>query len=113
MCVLSITVRLETANYDRKLLIGQTFTAQIYTSPEQSMLTVPVSAVFDDNSQKVLYVHTSGESFEKRILETGSVYHNYISILNGLKEGERVVSSGSYQVKLASTSEEIGHPHTH
>ena len=72
-----------------------------------------LSAVFDDNSQKVTFVHTSGESFEKRILETGTIYNNYLAVLKGLEEGERIVSSGGYQVKLASTSEEIGHAHTH
>jgi len=109
----TLTVWLEATNYDRKFLIGQTFSVQIYTNQAQDMLTVPLSAVYDDNSQKVAFVHTSGESFEKRILETGPLYHNYISVLKGVSADERVVSLGGYQVKLASTSEEIGHAHTH
>lgn len=109
----TLTVLLEAKNYDRKFLIGQTFSAQIYTNPEKDMLTVPLSAVYDDNSKKVIFVHSSGESFEKRELETGPIHHDYISVLNGVSAGERVVSLGGYQVKLASTSEEIGHPHAH
>ncbi len=109
----TLTLWLEAKNYDRKLLIGQTFSAQLYKSPEQNLLTVPRSALFDDNSGKIIFVHTSGESFEKREVETGSIFHDYISVLSGLELGERVVSLGGYQVKLASTSEEVGHPHTH
>lgn len=109
----TIKVLLETNNKDRRFLIGQTFSADIYTSPDRDMLTIPLSAVFDDKSRKVTYVHTSGESFEKRILETGPVYNNYVAVLQGLEEGERIVNRGGYLVKLASTSEEIGHPHAH
>jgi len=109
----TVTLWLETDNFERKFLIGQTFSVQIYTSPAQDLLTVPLSAVYDDNSQKIVFIHTSGESFEKRDLVTGPLYHDYIGIISGVKAGERVVSRGGYQVKLASTSEEIGHPHTH
>ncbi len=109
----TVTLWLEVDNRERKFLIGQTFSAQIYTSPAQDLLTVPLSAVYDDNSQKIIFVHTSGESFEKRELETGPIYHDFVAVLSGVKIGERVVSRGGYQVKLASTSEEIGHPHAH
>jgi cobalt-zinc-cadmium efflux system membrane fusion protein len=109
----TLTLWLEAKNYNRQFLIGQTFSAQIYTSPEQNLLTVPLSAVYDDNSKKIVFIHTSGESFEKRELETGPIHHDYISVLSGVKQGERVVSLGGYQVKLASTSDKIGHAHTH
>jgi RND family efflux transporter MFP subunit len=107
------TLWLEANNRNRQFLIGQTFSVQIYTSPTQDMLTVPISAVYDDNSQKIIFVHTSGESFEKRELVTGPIYHDYVGVISGVTAGERVVNRGGYQVKLASTSEEIGHPHTH
>ncbi len=109
----TLALWLEAKNHKRHFLIGQTFVAQIYTSPDQNMLTVPLSAVYDDNMQKVVFVHTSGESFEKREVETGLVHNDFISVVKGLKAGERVVSLGGYLVKLASTSEVIGHPHTH
>jgi RND family efflux transporter MFP subunit len=109
----TVTLWLEVSNRGRLFMIGQTFRAQIYTSPDTELLTVPSSAVYDDNIQKIVFVHTSGESFEKRELVTGPIYHDYIAVLSGVVPGERVVNRGGYQVKLASTSEEIGHPHTH
>jgi cobalt-zinc-cadmium efflux system membrane fusion protein len=109
----TITLWLEVDNKNRDFIIGQTISAQIYTGLDQDMLTVPISAVYDDNSQKVIYIHTGGESFEKRELTTGPTYHNYVGVLSGLVAGERIVSRGGYLVKLASTSEAIGHGHTH
>ncbi len=109
----TLTVWLEAANSERLLKIGQTLNAQLYTTPVKALLTVPMSAVYEDNSQKVVFVHVSGEAFEKRNVVTGARYNDYVAITSGITEGERVVSRGGYQVKLASTSEEIGHPHTH
>jgi cobalt-zinc-cadmium efflux system membrane fusion protein len=109
----TLTLWLEANNRKRHFLIGETFNAQIYTSPARDMLTVPLSAVYDDNSSKIIFVHSSGESFEKRELDTGPIYFNYVGVLSGVRAGERVVSSGGYQVKLASTSEVIGYQHTH
>jgi len=109
----TITVWVEAKNSERQLLIGQTFNVQVYTSPIKEILTVPLSAVYDDNLQKIIFVHTTGEAFEKRELKTGPIYNDYVAVLSGVKVGERVVTNGGYQVKLASTSEEIGHPHAH
>lgn len=109
----TIKLLVEFDNYNKQFFIGQRFSAQIYTSQIQDVLAIPVSAVYDDNSQKIAFVHISGEAFEKRELTTGSIYHDNIAVFSGLKAGERVVNRGGYQVKLASTSEEIGHPHAH
>ena len=109
----TVALWLEVNNRDREFMIGQTFNAQIYTSAESEMLTVPTTAVFEDNAQKTVYIHSSGESFEKREITTGAESFGLIAIENGLKPGERIVSRGGYLVKLASTSEEIGHAHTH
>jgi len=109
----TVTFWLEADNRQKSLMIGQTFNAQIYTSTVTEMLALPVSAVYDDNSQKIIFLHTAGESFETREVTIGPIYNNYIGIISGLKAGERVVTSGGYQVKLASTSETIGHAHTH
>jgi multidrug efflux pump subunit AcrA (membrane-fusion protein) len=76
-------------------------------------LSIPESALYDDDAQQIVFVHVEGESFEKRTVETGSRYKGQVSVLSGLNEGERVVTQGGYLVKLASTSEEIGHGHAH
>ncbi|KAA3613741.1 MAG: efflux RND transporter periplasmic adaptor subunit [Calditrichaeota bacterium] len=109
----TLTILMEADNAGRQLLIGQTFQAQIYTTPATNVLTVPSSAVYDDNGQKTVYIQLGGESFEKRAVKTGPIYQGFIPVTGGVQSGERVVKTGGYQVKLASSSEEIGHPHAH
>ena len=109
----TIAILFELKNDDRLFKIGQRLQLQLYTDFEQSALCVPQAAVFDDNNQDIVFVHVAGETFEKRFVKTGAPYLNWIQILDGINEGDRVVSQGGYQVKLASTSEVIGHAHTH
>jgi multidrug efflux pump subunit AcrA (membrane-fusion protein) len=104
---------IEVANTNRQLMIGQSFTAKLYSDRSTEYLTIPVSAVFESNNRKSVYVHTSGESFEEREVMAGPEYLDYVAIKSGIQSGERVVTRGGYQLKLASTTEEIGHPHTH
>ena len=52
--------------------------------------------------------------FEKRNLELGISDGIHIQVISGIKENERVVSTGAYQIKLATISgkmPEHGHEH--
>ena len=109
----TIPILLEIANRDHVLKIGQMTQVELYTTRATRSLSIPESALYDDDAQQIVFVHAEGESFEKRTVETGSRYRGWISILSGLKAGERVVTQGGYLVKLASTSKEIGHGHAH
>lgn len=109
----TVQMLLAVENSTGNLKIGQRFSAVIYTTPTEQHLTVPRSAVYDENGQKVVFIHTSGEGFVKQSVTTGPIYMDKIAILDGLTTGKRVVTVGGYQVKLASTTEEIGHPHAH
>ena len=93
--------------------IGQVLQVQLYTSEQKELITIPRSALFLDNAQQVVFVQAGGEMFDKRVVKTGASYQNWVAIPAGLQIGERVVTKGGYFVKLASTSEEIGHGHTH
>ena len=109
----SIPFIFEVINPEMKLKIGQMVEARLYTDLEKEALCVPLSSVYKDEGRKVVFIQSGGESFEKRIVRTGSVFRGYIEILNGAAPGEYVVSKGAYFVKLAGTSTPIGHGHTH
>jgi len=81
----------------------------------QECLTVPESAIVDEDGLHTVYVEVEGEGFEKRILKTGIADGGFIQVLDGLKEGERVVSKGAYQVRLAALTpgSAIGQGHVH
>ncbi len=109
----SIPFIFEVLNTDKRLMIGQMVEARLFTDPEREALCIPLSAVYNDEGRKVVFIQSGGESFEKRPVKTGSVYRGYIEILSGAVSGEYVVSKGAYFVKLAGTTTPIGHGHTH
>ena len=109
----TIPILLEITNPDNILKIGQMMQVELYTTRETRLLSIPEGALYDDEAQQIVFVHVGGESFEKRAVETGHRYKGWIAIQSGLSAGERVVTQGGYLVKLASSSEEIGHGHAH
>lgn len=109
----AIPVLVELANPSGLLKIGQTVQVELYTSEHKEHLSVPKQAIFDDDGKPILFVHSEGESFEKRNIVTGGSNNGWVAILEGVADGERVVTQGGYQVKLATSSTVIGHPHTH
>jgi len=59
-------------------------------------------------------VQIGGEHFEVREVKIGLRDDQYAQVLVGLKEGEVIVSTGGYLVRLASTSStKVGHGHAH
>lgn len=109
----TIPVLLEVANTSGRLTIYESSPVELYSSDGDSAIAVPQIAVYEDEGFDVVFVQTEGESFEKRVVVTGPRYAGWVSILEGLRPGERVVTRGGYHVKLASTSAEIGHGHAH
>jgi len=111
----TLPVYFEFSNPDNKLKAGMFAEVYLKTSSGGKFLAVPESALVDEDGVRTVYIQTEGESFEKRIVETGARDGGYIQITAGLKAGERVVSRGAYQIRLAALSPEsaIGHGHVH
>jgi RND family efflux transporter MFP subunit len=102
-------------NPENILKIGMFAEVSVKTGDTVETLAIPNEAIFDDNGTPVAYVHVEGESFAKRVLQTGITDKGYTQILTGITEGERVTTVGGYQVRLASlsTSVPVGHGHEH
>ncbi len=109
----TIPILIEIANKDGYLKIGQTVQVTLYNSTSKNAIAVPEDAVYEDETNKIVFVHSTGEGFEKRIVKTGNMDNGWVAVLTGLEQGERVVTEGGYLVKLASTSAAVGHPHAH
>ena len=103
----------EVKNKNNQLKIGQILQAEIYTAQHEDMLTVPALAVIDEDIEKIVFVQVEGESFERRTVQTGPSFGDWISIIDGLEQNERVVTKGAYAVKLAGASVAVGQAHVH
>ena len=60
-----------------------------------------------------IYIQVDEEGYMKREVTLGASNGKETQILAGLKAGERVVTQGAYQVRLASVSASIPHGHEH
>jgi RND family efflux transporter MFP subunit len=84
------------------------------TATIEQALTVPKSALLEEQGIFYVYVQPEGESFQKREVKTGANDGINVQILSGLASGERVVSKGAYQIKLSSMSGTMpAHGHEH
>jgi len=96
------------------LLSGSFIEVWIRTNTNNTGLKVPTSAIMEEFGAFSVYVQTGGESFEKREVELGVSDGIYVQVISGVEEGERVVTKGAYQVKMASMSGQVpAHGHSH
>jgi membrane fusion protein, copper/silver efflux system len=65
-------------------------------------LTVPAEAVLDSGEHKTVFVDRGAGYFEPRQVSTGERAGDRVQILSGLREGERVVTSGSFLIDSES-----------
>lgn len=89
--------------------------ADVYllTSLEQDVISVPVSAITEEQGLYYVYVQVCAEEFMKRGVQLGRRDGERVEVLHGLHGGEHVVTQGAYQVRLASVVTAIPHGHSH
>lgn len=77
-------------------------------------LVLPLTALTEEQGIHYAYVQLDEECYERREVSIGAANGCEVEILSGLKAGERVVTEGACQVRLASVSKAIpGHSHEH
>jgi membrane fusion protein, heavy metal efflux system len=110
----TVPVVFEVSNETRVLRIGQFATLTIATGKPITAVAVPETALLQDGGQWVAHVQSEGESFERRIVQTGVKSRGWVEVRGGLSAGERVVTTGAYDVKLAASAGSApAHGHSH
>ena len=110
----SVPVVLALSGPDPRIVLNQNVQARVFTGRTRSALSVPAGAVIDDSGQRVVYVMRGGESFSRVPVRLGLRDDDRFEVLEGLEAGDRVVSRGAMQVRLAAaTPEAMGHGHAH
>lgn len=86
----------------------------LLASERQNVLSVPVSALTEEQGLYFIYCQIDEECYRKQEVTVGANDGKWVEILSGLKGGEKVVTQGAIHVKLASASTAIpGHTHNH
>lgn len=106
------TVRVAIPNPKMTLRPGMYATAQISDELAESALLVPREAVIDTGTRQVTFVALGGGKFEPRNVKTGAAgADGMVQIVEGIKEGERVVTSGQFLLDAESRMREAIQKH--
>ncbi|MCY1535652.1 Cation efflux system protein CusB [compost metagenome] len=60
------------------------------------VLSLPVDAVIRDGKGTHVWLKTSKDSYEPRLVKIGQENHDQVEIISGLKNGDQVVATGAY-----------------
>lgn len=94
--------------------VGSLTPVQIAMGNAVQNTMVPVNALLEDYGNYSVIVQLSGEGFERRPVKIGKRNGENVEILSNLAIGEVVVTTGVYQVKMASMSGSTpAHGHEH
>jgi len=102
----AIEARADIVNPDQQFTTNAPVTAWI-TVGEKTALVVPGSALLHEEDHFIVFVQKEKE-FEKRLVETGIRTGRMVEIIDGVKDGERVVTHGAYQLKNMAFSSAPG-----
>jgi multidrug efflux pump subunit AcrA (membrane-fusion protein) len=104
----------EVKNPDHRMRVGQSVNLFVETARAEETLAIPGAAIVEEDGRPIAFVQVGGETFQKRDLTVGIRDGNWVQVLSGITEGERVVTKGAYAVRLASVSSAIpAHGHVH
>lgn len=86
----------------------------LLSSPMNNVLALPHAALTEEQGLFFVYIQVDEEGYKKQEVTLGADSGKEVQILTGLNPGDRVVTKGAYQVKLASASNAIpAHSHEH
>ncbi|MDF1547386.1 MAG: efflux RND transporter periplasmic adaptor subunit [Bacteroidales bacterium] len=99
---------------DGSLLEGAFAEFYLITSSTTDLISVPNSALIEEQGNYYVYTEIAGESYIKTAVETGETDGIRTSVLSGLKPGDLVVTKGTLQIKITSSSGSLpAHSHEH
>lgn len=92
----TLQARIVTDNPGNKLKKDMYVTANVQAGALSNALTVPDEAILrDSENEPFAYVQTGSNQFARRAVKVGDSQNGRVLVLDGLKEGERVVGDGS------------------
>ena len=100
------SVRIVTKNPDGLLKKDMFVDAVIHTRSGRSLLAVPTSAILrNEENLPFVYVEASPGKFAQRLVNIGAEQGEETELVNGCKEGEKVVSQGAVFLQFANSNQ--------
>jgi len=86
-----VEVSLDNPGDGGQLLVGYSSDVEIVLDSHDDVLRVPTSTLLEGN--KVLLYRPDTKKLEERVIKTGITNWEYTEVLDGLKQGDRIVAS--------------------
>jgi RND family efflux transporter MFP subunit len=105
-----------TFEFDNKgdVLPGAFVEIYLLSSPMNRVISLPHAALTEEQGNYFVYLQQDDECYRKQEVTLGADDGQRVQILSGITPGDRVVTRGAYQVKLASASNALPmHNHEH
>jgi Cu(I)/Ag(I) efflux system membrane fusion protein len=98
----TVPVRIELPNPKGKLKPAMFADVDIPAGGAASVLTVPASAVIDSGVRQTVVMQLAEGRFEPRVVKLGQRGGEFVQVLEGVREGEMVVSSANFLIDAES-----------
>lgn len=95
-------LRIEVANPDGLLRADMAATVEIEAPIPGRWVAVPDSAVIDSGKRQIVLVERGEGRYEPRPVKLGARVPGYVQVLEGLRPGERVVTSATFLIDAES-----------
>lgn len=105
-----------TFEFDNKgeVIPGSFVEVFLLSSSMENVISLPRTALTEEQGMFFIYIQLDEEGYKKQEVTIGADNGKRVQILAGVKTGDRVVTEGAYQVRLASASNAIpAHSHEH
>ena len=95
----------------RRELLHKTYAEAVVKLDTPEVLALPRSAVLHTGDRSVVYVDKGGGAYEQRRVKLGRAGDEHLEILDGVKEGERIVTTGNLLIDgQAQLNSQAGEP---
>ena len=95
----TMQLRLELPNPERRLKPEMFATIRLYSESQPDRLAVPESALQRDQDRTFVFVQRNVNEYEVREVQIGESNGTHTTILDGLSEGDPVVTHGAFVLK--------------
>ena len=105
-----------TFEFDNKgdIIPGSFVEIFLLSSPMENVISLPHTALTEEQGSFFVYLQVDEEGYKKQLVTLGADNGERVQILSGVKAGDKVVTQGAYQVKLAGATNAIpAHSHEH
>ena len=104
----TLRARVVVANHGGRLRPNMFTVVEVLSRETREGIVVPKSAVLEVEKHNVVYIAEEGGRFKRRTVTTGAEQGQNVEVLEGLKQGEKIVVKGTFSVKSEDLKSEMG-----